>query len=296
VITQAGCSARSARQWPGRRAPAGHYGSTSCWFAAPSDGYALFGTWGQPGPLLVTSDGARTWHPASVGGRGLASAVADRGSQVYALVVRCASGGTGCPVTMLYRSVAGSRTWTLVRAAGLAQAGESGGLSLAASGRSVWVMVGNGGIGSPLLLWSVDGGRSFRQVAVPAVGCGLTATSPAVAWLSCSGGMMLTFDRWSGGRLTQLPVTGAGTGNTFLDPVSSTAVYFGTAVGGSAGLYLSRDGRARFTKIAPLPAAFRSGTAAYITFLNLRTGLSWTYRGRLLRTTNGGRTWTAVHQ
>jgi len=246
------------------------------------------------GPLLVTSDGARTWHPARVGSRGFAAAVADRGSQVYALAVKCGQDETSCPVTALYRSAAGSRTWKRMPAAGLAQVNESGGPSLAAWGRSVWIMVGNGEIGSPLLLWSADGGRSFRQAAVTAVGCWLAATSPAVAWLSCSGGMMLTFDRWVGGRLARLPVTGAGTGNTFLDPVSDTAVYFGTAVGDAAGLYLSRDAGARFARIARLPAALGSGTAAHMVFVTIRTGLAWADGGPLLRTTDSGATWATV--
>jgi len=264
------------------------------WFAGPSDGYALFGSWGQRAPLLVTSDGARTWHRSAVGGRGYVTAVAGRGGWVYALVLRCRRGLTVCPAATLYRSAAGSRTWARMPAAVLAQVNESGGPSLAAWGRSVWIMAGNGEIGSPLLLWSADGGRFFRQAAVTAVSCGLETTSPSVAWLTCSGGMMLTFGRWSRGRLARLPVTGSGTGSTFLDPVSDTSVWFGTSAGHAAGLYLSRDTGTRFTKIAPLPAAFRSGTAANMLFLNLRTGLSWTWGGPLLRTTNGGHTWTIV--
>jgi hypothetical protein len=277
--------ARSTRT--GRSAPV-----RELWFAGPSDGYALFSSWGQRGPLLVTSDGARTWHRSAVGGRGFVTAVAGHGRWVYALALRCLRGLTACPAAALYQSAAGSLTWARVSAAGLAQVNEAGGPSLAAWGRSVWIMAGNGEIGSPVLAWSGDGGRSVRQEAVPAVGCGLTATSPAVAWLTCSGGMMLTFDRWSTGRLMRLPVTGSGTGNTFLDPVSDTSAWFGTGAGNAAGLYLTRDAGTRFTKIGRLPPAFRSGTAATMLFLNPRTGLSWACGGPLQRTTNGGRSWT----
>jgi photosystem II stability/assembly factor-like uncharacterized protein len=127
---------------------------------------------------------------------------------------------------------------------------------------------------------------------VTAVSCGLDATSPSVAWLTCSGGMMLTLPCGPQGGWARLPVTGSGTGNTFLDPVSDTSAWFGTGAGHAAGLYLSRDAGTMFTKIAPLPAAFESGTAANMAFLSPRTGLSWAWGGPLLRTTDGGHTWT----
>lgn len=264
------------------------------WFTGPADGYALFGGWGQRGPLMSTSDGARTWHRVTVGTAGFVAAAAGHGRLAYALVVRCNHGLADCPRTMLYRSAAGSTRWTPVPAAGLAQRNAAGGLSLAAWGRSVWITAGNGEA-APVLLASADAGRSFRRATVAAIGCSLAATSPAVAWLTCSGGMMLTFDRWAGGRLTRLPVTGAGTGNTVLAPVSDTAVYFGTGTGAAAGrLYLSRDGGAGFTRSGPLPATFRSPAGAHLMFLTIRRGLSWAGGGLLRRTSDGGTTWTTV--
>lgn len=265
------------------------------WFTGPADGYALFGAWGRRGPLMATSDGARTWHRVTVGTAGFIAAVAGHGRLAYALVVRCNRGLANCPRTLLYRAAAGSTTWTPVPAAGLAQPNASGGPSLAAWGRSVWIMAGNGEAPSPVLLASADAGRSFRRTTVPAIGCWLAATSPAVAWLTCSTGMMLTFDRSAGGRLARLPVTGAGTGNTVLAPVSGTAAYFGTGTGAAAGrLYLSRDGGAAFTRSGRLPASFRSATAAHLMFLTIRSGLSWTDGGLLMRTSDRGATWTTV--
>ena len=265
------------------------------WFTGPADGYALFGAWGERGPLMATGDGARTWHRVTVGSAGFIAAVAGHGRLAYALVVACKPGLANCPRTLLYRSAAGSTTWTPVPAGGLAQLNASGGPSLAAWGRSVWVMAGNGEVPRPVLLSSADAGRSFRRTTVPAIGCWLAATSPAVAWLTCSGGMMLTFGRWASGRLARLPVTGAGTGNTVLAPVTGTAAYFGTGTGTAAGrLYLSRDGGATFARSGRLPASFRPGTPAHLMFLTIRSGLSWTDGGLLTRTSDGGASWTTV--
>ena len=54
--------------------------------------------------------------------------------------------------------------------------------------------------------------------------------------------MMMGFFRSENGRPdVNLPMGGAGTGNTFLDALTDDTAVFGTAVGDQAGLYLSTD-------------------------------------------------------
>ena len=79
--------------------------------------------------------------------------------------------------------------------------------------------------------------------------------------------------------------------------MTGTAAYFGTGTGTGAAagrLYLSRDGGATFARYGQLPASFRSGTPAQLMFLTIRSGLSWIQGGPLMRTRDGGATWTTV--
>ena len=90
-----------------------------------------------------------------------------------------------------------------------------------------------------------------------------------------------------------LPVTGAGTGNTFLDPLSASTAIFGTALGHFVGLYLTRNGGRSFTKTGRLPGP-SGGISTTVTFLTARHGLAVLYGGPMLRTANGGKSWVTV--
>jgi hypothetical protein len=262
-------------------------------FLSPAYGIAIVGSPLKREPLLVTTNGAGSWHRAGIGSAGAVWAVAGGGGLAYALVLTC--GRTEyCHHVRLYRSKIGSLSWSRVRAAGTAGAAGAGGISLAAWGASVWLTVGNGEAPTIGLLASANAGRSFhRQAALAAVACWQSAASPSAVWVTCSEGMSLAFIRVASGVRRALPVTGAGTGNTFLNPLSGSVAIFGTALGQSAGLYVTRNGGRSFTKTGRIPAQ-SAGISTTVTFLTARDGFALVYSGPLLRTTNGGRTWVAA--
>jgi photosystem II stability/assembly factor-like uncharacterized protein len=232
-------------------------------FLSPMYGIAVVGPPQRHEPLLVTHDGARSWHPVSRDVR-------------------------------LYRSKADSPNWFRVTASGAVGAGGAGGTSLAAWGSSVWLTAGNGVAPAIGLLASANSGRSFhRQAAMAAFACGASAASPTVAWVTCSEGMSLAFTRYASGARRALPVTGAGTGNTFLNPLSASVAIFGTALGRFAGLYVTRNGGRSFAKTGRLPGR-SAGISTTVTFLTPNDGFALAYGGELLRTTNGGKTWVAM--
>ena len=262
-------------------------------FLSPAYGIAITGTSLQPEPLLVTTDGARSWHRVSLGSAGRVRAVAGGDGQAYALVLTCSQAGN-CHDVRLYRSTVGSLSWSRVSAAGTAGAAGADLISIAAWGSTVWLTVGNGETPAPALLVSTNSGRSFhREAALAAVACWQSADSLSVVWVTCSEGMSLAFVRFASGVRRMLPVTGAGTGNTFLDPISGSTAIFGTALGNFVGLYETRNGGRSFTKIGRLPGP-SAGISTTVTFLTARDGLGLVYGGPLLRTTDGGTTWVTV--
>jgi hypothetical protein len=262
-------------------------------FLSPAYGIAIVGTPLQREPLLVTNDGARSWHRVSIASAGPVRAVAGGDGQAYALVLTC--GRTeSCHDVRLYRSKVGSVTWSRAPASGTAGAVGAGGISLAAWGSSVWLTVGNGQAPTIGLLISANSGRSFhREAALAAVACWKSAASPSVVWVTCSEGMSLAFIRFASGARRKLPVTGAGTGNTFLNPLSASVAIFGTALGHFAGLYVTRNGGRSFTKTGRLPGP-SAGISTTVTFLTASDGFALVHGGTLLRTANGGTTWVPV--
>jgi hypothetical protein len=264
-------------------------------FLNPDDGIAIIGTPDQREPLLMTVDGARSWHRVSLGSAGVVWAVAGRGSSAYALTLRCVR-NLPCRDPRLFSVAAGSLAWTRQPATGIAGAVGPGGTGLAAAGSSAWLTAGNGEAPAIGLLGSADSGRTFRrQTAIVAVACSPAASSPRVVWLTCSEGMSDVIERYAVGaaRTRLLPVGGAGTGNTFVDPLSDQVVYFGTALGHWAGLYLSRDAGRHFTRTGWLPGP-ESGLTTTVTFLTVSDALAVSYGQPLLRTADGGMTWTGV--
>jgi photosystem II stability/assembly factor-like uncharacterized protein len=267
---------------------------SSITFINPMDGVAIIGTPLQHEPLLVTVNGGRSWHRMQFRGPGNIWAVAGHGTAMYALILTC-SRTEPCHDPQLYRLRAGSLRWIREPATGFSPAGSTGGYGFAAYGTRVWLTVGNGQA-VIRLLGSVNSGRSFhRELALTAVACGPTASSTQVVWLLCSQGMSVDFQRFVVGtaHARLLPVTGAGTGNTFLTPLSNTIAYFGTALGQRAGLWLSRNAGRSFTRTGRLPGP-SAGLSTSVTFLTVRDGLALVPGSQLFRTGNMGASWSTV--
>jgi len=111
--------------------------------------------------------------------------------------------------------------------------------------------------------------------------------------------MNVGFFRMEDGRPdVNLPMGGAGTGNTFLDALSDDTAVFGTAVGEQAGLYLSTDRGTHFTRLSAIPEAFTNPEHGLddMAFLTPLVGLAITDGSALHLTTNSGRTWQLVVQ
>ncbi len=267
-------------------------------FVDAGHGYAILGNvmTSRPAVLVYTTDAARSWHRARLPGtRGAhVASVAGHGRQVFAAVIHCQA-VLECAHVSLYSAAVGARRWhdTGVRL----PVRESGdGLGLAAWRNSVWLLLGLGSSPHPLALHSHDSGRTFaRSNPIAAISCDPVATSPRVVWASCSTGMMEAFLHATTGEPARLlPVSGAGTADTFLDPLSDSRAYFGTAAGHHPGLYLTRDGGRSFTKVADLPRRLIRSAGFRPTFLDGHVGISPLNGLTLLRTTDGGHTWTTM--
>jgi hypothetical protein len=93
-------------------------------------------------------------------------------------------------------------------------------------GDTVWLSLGIGGP-APRTFRSTDGGATYSAApAAPGLGETAVATSVHVVWNSCATGMMMGFSRSEDGRPdVNLPMSGAGTGDTFLNALTDdTAV------------------------------------------------------------------------
>ena len=164
-------------------------------------------------------------------------------------------------------------------------------------GDTVWLSLGIGGP-APRTFRSTDGGATYSAApAAPCLGETAVATSVHVVWNSCATGMMMGFSRSEDGRPdVNLPMSGAGTGDTFLNALTDDTAVFGTALGDQAGLYLSTDRGAHFTRQAAIPEAFTNSGHSLddMAFLTPLVGLAITDESALHLTTNGGRTWQLV--
>lgn len=217
------------------------------------------------------------------------------GGRVYLLAVTCTS-ETSCPSYRLYRSIGWFRPWLSSEGPDSGTFNAAGGIGIAGFGRNVWLTVGNGE-STVRLLGSSNGGASFALQALDdQISCGVSPTSTDVTWLTCSGGMLLSFARSvDGGRhFSWLTMTGAGTGETALWPVSASLVFFRTVAGTEAGLYVSVDGGRHFARLRSIPAAFgpNGSLIERMSFGSSVQGLVLTQTGELFRTSDGGMQWT----
>lgn len=103
---------------------------------------------------------------------------------VYEVAIRCVT-PDDCPTYRLWSADGWLAPWSSRPGPQSGTFNAAGGIYLAVSGSSVWLVAGNGT--SPLrTLRSTDNAASFVQTHsdVPAVGCSLTATTPSVVWRS----------------------------------------------------------------------------------------------------------------
>ena len=259
--------------------------------------------------VLVTNDGARTWHPAHgpVAGpwvyfsKGSTVGITTTESVAYAYAIHC-SNGSSCPSYRLYRSTNWFSSWVEVPAPASGRFNAAGGISLSAFGPVVWIVVGNGE--SQLIYFhSTNGARTFGRIAgIQGISCGIAPFSPRVLWINCSTGMQVAFFRSvdGGAHLTRLPVTGFGTGGAELWPVSASMAFFRNDIGSTAGFYKTTDGGRRFVRLRRLPAAFGADERAdgrnvtNVIFADPLHGLALLSQGAVFRTADGGTHWTPV--
>jgi hypothetical protein len=269
-------------------------------FVDAEHGYAVLGGVGlnQRTSLMYTTDGARSWHPATLPrAESHISAIDGQGGRVFAAAIQCPHTQT-CPHgnARIYSSALGSKSWHPT-AATFPRHDLAGGVGFTAWGDSIWITLGNGMEPRQVTMMSTDSGRTFAPSNTSnAVACYPNATSAQITWTTCSTGMLLAFYRHSGEMNPQkLPIAGAGTGGTFLNPLDDHDAYFGTAMGSDAGLYLTRDGGHTFDRLAGLPRLLvRSMNTGQLVFLDTAIGIAPLSGPNLLRTSNGGHTWHAV--
>ncbi len=265
-------------------------------FASATVGLAILGGTGTRTTLIATSDGARTWHAVTLPDGRPVVQVAGHGARLYVVTSACGSSGP-CSDNRVYTATSVAGRWHRVFSG--APTTGNGGTALAGWGDSVWLSLGIGGP-APRTFRSTDGGATYLSApAAPCLGVTVVATSAHVVWTSCAGGMLMGFFRTEDGRPdVNLPMGGAGTGNTFLDALSDDTAVFGTAVGNQAGLCLSTDRGTHFTRLAAIPEAFTNSGHSLddIAFLTPVVGLAITDGSALNLTTNGGRTWQLVGQ
>ena len=192
-------------------------------FASPTVGLAILGGTGTRTTLLATSDGARTWHAVTLPDARPVDQVAGHSTRLYVETSACGSSGP-CSNVRAYTATSVTGPWHRVFSA--APTTGTGGTAVAGWGDTVWLSLGIGGP-APRTFRSTDGGATYSAApAAPCLGETAVATSVHVVWNSCATGMMMGFSRSEDGRPdVNLPMSGAGTGDTFLNALTDdTAV------------------------------------------------------------------------
>ncbi len=272
--------------------------------AAEEDGFL------GPTSVVVTEDGGESWrqvdlpveprNPAWQRGTTLISPVQASGGPVYEVAITCTN-GNDCPSYRLYRAEDWFAPWTPVDnpGSGSSSFNAAGSIGLSAFGDHVWLITGNG-TGIVKLFGSADDGNSFRllNANLPGIFCGLGPASSQLAWLTCDGGMMMTFYRSTDGgeRFVALPVRGASTGGTAVWAAAGPLLFFMTEAGSDSGFYWSdNDGRS-FEKLHALPRAFgpNGSNISDLSLGDTSGALVLTSTGTLYRTLDRGATWVRV--
>ena len=227
-------------------------------FADPEDGWVF-------GPRLYdTHDGGRTWSEFSMLGQ--VTDVEPGLGAVFATVMMqlpCADHGTCTSAdempNLWYDPSPARDAWGIDAAAGVVTEG------LAVHGHSVWVVNSMSTRDGPAigtgLLHSADGGSTFavEPEPIPGIACFYSPASDSVIWSYCSGGHFMF-------------------------------------------AYRSTDGGAHFSAAAtdgttaPTPDGFPNGSTLVAASATVAAAASDLPGGSLIRTTDGGATWTVVQR
>jgi hypothetical protein len=263
-----------------------------------NDGYLWGGAPASDGaaPLWVTNDAGASWHKAAIE----ASVVYDVsaiGQNVWALTSGCTpSGATAttttttdptCPL-VLEQSVDGGASWTAVSATGLqtltdgplaAQRVELARITL--SRAYVVVTVADEPAGGLAMLYTGDGGQSWATRPVPCagpftLGDEMAASGTDDLWFLCG-------SQASGGSQSKELYRSSDAGSTWILTASATGL--GTpAPANPAANTLPLGGY-----IAPFSVGHKN-----LAVLSPTTAWLYPTTASLLKTENGGRSWTAV--
>ena len=268
-------------------------------FANSNDGYAVLGT-SPPSVLYVTMDGARSWHREAIAPNFSILDFTSTRDELYAVIARCPK-DMSCTDYRIARSTLAATRWSTTP---LPASPPGTGVGLGAFGSNVWLS--RQSMATALLFISRDGGRTFTRRSVPILGsvvaCSLTAMSAKALWAQCPTGMAVSFffSGDGGTRWNRIPVSQfMGTGGGAFDPVSSTVAYLDYGLSDTSSpdnlFRVTNDGRT-MTAVGKLACNIANGLA----FTDITHGLAACDRGNtsatthLLRTSDGGATWTRV--
>jgi len=259
-------------------------------FANIEDAYRTVGAGGLRNALFQSDDAAKSWRAVSFGKGTTVYALTTSDDRVYAVVLHC-TGVYACSDYRLYRSSAGSPSWTS------SAIPDTGGLhgstaGLAAFGRDVWVSFSNGGPAT--MLFSGNEGRSFSVVAtgIPGIGCWPAATSSTVVWLSCDTGNYGHWSRSSDGGRTFPGLPLAGDNASRLEAVSDSVAIFQRATLPVALERTTNGGKTFLPVATPLVPAGAGLSVAFGDDLHGLAIVRGAADGSLWRTSNGGLTWS----
>ncbi|MGH3375500.1 MAG: WD40/YVTN/BNR-like repeat-containing protein [Actinoallomurus sp.] len=259
--------------------PAGSNTVSDLRFADTTDGYAFGGS------LWTTHDGARTWHQQQLPGTVLRVEAAH--GTAWALL---RSGSTH----RLYRSATSSDSWSRV-ALPAALDDTTPDLVL----QSGLLALLGGSSGTAVAFVSTDGGRSFHQRKNP---CPLAFGAPSLSaaggalWVFCATGTQGRPYVSTDDARTWAPVSGAPPGGWANSTVIGGRSASSAVLASGGGLYRVTTGGGVRRESAP---SLGSGTSLrFVGFTTPQLGYAVLARpstSSLLRSTDGGRTWSAVH-
>jgi photosystem II stability/assembly factor-like uncharacterized protein len=274
-------------------------------FANPEDGYALENV-GAPWPsiLYATFDGGRSWHREVVVPGFSVYGNAATPTRFYFVMARCIETATAnsCKYE-LATSPAGTGRWSEFP---FPLSSKLGGeeVGVAAYGSNVWLSE------EALFAFvavSHDDGRSFvshRQDYMSGGGCWLSAMSATALWAECSGGMSEGFLHSSDGGEHFESIRAApgfsGTGGGAFEPVSASVAYIDPGAYAIHHPYELYRMTAAGSRIEPVGSIRLDGITSLI-FTSDADGIAVGYRQAetrslffMLRTSDGGRDWTAI--
>ena len=283
-------TADGGRSWTQQYPPAGPQPLASISFVTSQQGYGL-GTLGDPEAVLQTSDGGSRW---SVVGQLPTAAINPLVPAVppgpsLGLSFTSVSSGWAVNGSALERTADGGRTWTaeaLPTAAGQsASVPQLDGVAFLPGGETGCVLESVGG--SLSYLGTTDGGRNWAAVALPqpalsSSGHALPGTGGAQGALACA---LQESGKWSAALQS---IVSSGLRPVILAAVGPSALW--TTVPGEAGLHLNATADSGATWVTYTLAAHSSIQS--VSFATVDDGWLLTAGGRLLRSVDGGASWT----